>query len=948
MDGPRADALSASSRVVAPSANKSPPTKSYTKTVLQYTQYMVQAHVVVDLAGTAVIVAALYTVCCMLLTRAAAKAPKQSPVAAIALTHRPHPRTLLPPSPDSSCGRSDFHSPVRSRTTTSMLRNAVDAHELKAAKRPDTIDSVAQQNKNPGYRNPLAPSSSALLNGGEKHAQLRGTGIKRTSSGIAKVASGVFEDDLPGSQNRPIAIGASPAKAPVPVFSQADIFWDENDFADDDDLDLSIVEPRAHTAIQYPKLPAPPPSQTPSFVSGLKQTQPRQQQVSSHFGRVPDSSLERSPANGPPGSSAPLPWSSSPIGHHEAKAPSIRSFAFQQQRAPSIRPQQQQEARAVKRRTLPWQNDEGENDQIAARDITATTNTARIPLKRPTAPMSTPLSKKSAASKTPWNTTASAMKEQQRKHREETKKAPKHVEGTEESIRAAKSSSTRPAKVFLSDEQRHVLDLVSNKKSVFFTGSAGTGKSVLLREIIVTLRRVYAREPDRVAVTASTGLAACNIGGITLHSFSGIGLGKEDVSTLVRKIKKNQKAKNRWMRTKVLVIDEVSMVDGELFDKLEQIARQIRNNSRPFGGIQLVITGDFFQLPPVPENNRVAKFAFDAATWSTSIQHTIGLHHVFRQKDPKFAGMLNEMREGRLTEASIAEFRKLSRPLPEEDQLVATELFPTRNEVERANGERLGLLQGKTFSFAARDGGTIEDKTHRDKLLSNCLAPENITLKKGAQVMLIKNIDESLVNGSIGRVLSFMDERQFDLYTLQGSSSDLSTTPGEDSELNARELMMDHVSTGHKWPLVRFTLADGTHRDLLCQAEVWKIELPTGEVQASRTQVPLILAWALSIHKAQGQTLERVKVDLGKVFEKGQAYVALSRATRMEGLQVLRFDPKKVNAHEKVRVFYAALSRVEQGEQSKQSKETKNAGQATIGYEAEFLNGDHHGWGNDA
>jgi ATP-dependent DNA helicase PIF1 len=172
----------------------------------------------------------------------------------------------------------------------------------------------------------------------------------------------------------------------------------------------------------------------------------------------------------------------------------------------------------------------------------------------------------------------------------------------------------------------------------------GTGKSVLLREIIAALRRKYAREPDRVAVTASTGLAACNIGGVTLHSFAGIGLGKEPVEDLVKKIRRNAKAKQRWLRTKVLIMDEVSMVDGDLFDKLEAIARTIRNNGRPFGGIQLVITGDFFQLPPVPENGRQAKFAFDAGTWTTSIEHTIGLHHVFRQKDPVFANMLNEMR----------------------------------------------------------------------------------------------------------------------------------------------------------------------------------------------------------------------------------------------------------------------------------------------------------------
>lgn len=193
----------------------------------------------------------------------------------------------------------------------------------------------------------------------------------------------------------------------------------------------------------------------------------------------------------------------------------------------------------------------------------------------------------------------------------------------------------RVAQVYLSDEQKKIMNLViEQRRSVFFTGSAGTGKSVLLREIIKNLRIQHKTQPDRVAVTASTGLAACNVSGVTLHSFAGIGLGKEDVPELVKKIKRNQKAKSRWLRTKILVIDEISMVDGDLFDKLENIARIVRNNGRPFGGIQLVITGDFFQLPPVPDYGKVAKFSFDAATWNTSIEHTIGLTQVFRQKDP--------------------------------------------------------------------------------------------------------------------------------------------------------------------------------------------------------------------------------------------------------------------------------------------------------------------------
>ncbi|KAK9359848.1 PIF1-like helicase-domain-containing protein [Lipomyces starkeyi] len=193
----------------------------------------------------------------------------------------------------------------------------------------------------------------------------------------------------------------------------------------------------------------------------------------------------------------------------------------------------------------------------------------------------------------------------------------------------------RLAKIFLSEEQRLVIRLVcEEKRSVFFTGSAGTGKSVLLREIISTLRKKYSRDSESVAITASTGLAACNVGGVTLHSFAGFGLGKDDLPTLVKRIRRNKKAMQRWLRTKVLIMDEISMVDGELFDKLEAIARQIRNKDSPFGGIQLVVTGDFFQLPPVPDyGKKTSNFAFEANSWNIAILETICLTQVFRQKD---------------------------------------------------------------------------------------------------------------------------------------------------------------------------------------------------------------------------------------------------------------------------------------------------------------------------
>lgn len=329
--------------------------------------------------------------------------------------------------------------------------------------------------------------------------------------------------------------------------------------------------------------------------------------------------------------------------------------------------------------------------------------------------------------------------------------------------------------------------------------------------------------------------------------------------------------------------------------------------------------------------------------------------------------MLNEMRLGRLSSQSINTFRTLNRPLNFQDDFQATELyaldtssgilfyanvdrFPTRNEVEAANNGRMANLGGVSMEFVAEDGGSIIDKTQRDKLLASCMAPQNITLKKGAQVMLIKNIDANLVNGSIGKVVAFMDEKTYDIYHEDEDAFQAQDTmnTGDEQITESRKklkamLNKDAVgSTSAKWPLVRFQIADGSTRDLLCQRESWKVELPSGEVQASRQQVPLILAWALSIHKAQGQTLERVKVDLGKIFERGQAYVALSRATCQEGLQILRFDPKKVMAHEKVRSFYDSLYSVGDAPKAEENPIATKQKIAAKDYETQYLHASHH------
>lgn len=472
------------------------------------------------------------------------------------------------------------------------------------------------------------------------------------------------------------------------------------------------------------------------------------------------------------------------------------------------------------------------------------------------------------------------------------------------SVGSSSSSSTKPAKLaklFLSQEQTHILKLVKEGYSVFYTGSAGTGKSVLLREIIKSMREVHSRTSEAVAITASTGIAACNVGGITIHSFAGIGLGIETAEKLADRVKKNKKALMRWLKTKVLIIDEVSMVDGELFDKLAKIGSIVRKKpSEPFGGIQVVVTGDFFQLPPVNKAGGQMKFAFEAEAWHSTIQRTFNLTKVFRQKDQEFVDMLNEMRFGRLSSKSIAKFRSLSRNIVYEDGLGPTELFPRREDVERSNGLRMQHLETEELKFVSSDGGTLVDPDHRNKMLSNFMAPKELRLRIDAQVMLIKNVDEQLVNGTMGRVTRFIDPVSYTAET----GYDIANGAGATNAIPKKS------GTGARYPEVEFSLANGQKRLVLVTPETWKVELPSGEIQVSRTQFPLILAWAMSIHKSQGQTLDRVKVDLSRVFEKGQAYVALSRATSLEGLQVLNFEPSKVSAHEKVAKWTLTLETI--------------------------------------
>ncbi|KAG7806493.1 hypothetical protein KL921_004890 [Ogataea angusta] len=528
--------------------------------------------------------------------------------------------------------------------------------------------------------------------------------------------------------------------------------------------------------------------------------------------------------------------------------------------------------------------------------------------------------------------------------------------------------------VTLSEEQNQVIELARQGHNLFYTGSAGTGKSLLLRSLIKSLKKQHPL--GSVGVTASTGLAACNIGGQTLHSFTGIGLGDAPADKLVKKIKRNPKMKERWRDLEVLVIDEVSMIDAALFDKLDMIAREMRKRRDvPFGGLQLVICGDFYQLPPVTKHGEPV-FAFESQAWKQAIKYTIVLKKVFRQQsDRDFINMLNEVRNGNVSEATARKFRALSRPLASKEGVIPAKLFPTRREVDRANSTMLKQLPGAEVVFRAFDGGSLTDEDQRQRLLSSFLAPERIALKKDAQVMLIKNMDETLVNGSLGKIVDFIDPDTYthyrsiksdkvDIKTLEEKAAnsmnkgpskrdekhlienstvlesqldenvfsflkELKEEQPEDLPESAQrnierkiELLNQLYSSSknRRMPLVRFIQADGTTREVLIEPETFSLEDEFDRPIVSRTQIPLILAWSLSIHKSQGQTLPLVQIDLRNIFERGQAYVALSRATHRRGLQVRNFNPSRILTHEKVVAFYDSLMTVDEIKDREESK----------------------------
>lgn len=422
----------------------------------------------------------------------------------------------------------------------------------------------------------------------------------------------------------------------------------------------------------------------------------------------------------------------------------------------------------------------------------------------------------------------------------------------------------------LSDEQQSIFDkITSQKKNIFFTGCAGTGKSFLIKSIIQYY--LTTSTPESLAVTASTGRAAFSIGGTTLHSFAGVGLGKEDTKTLINKAMFNKKISNRWNSTKVLIIDEVSMLDAAYFDKLDQLAKALRKSRKPFGGIQLIITGDLLQLPPVNEGNAEKKRIFEAESWSSCIDEYIVLYEIFRQEDIKFAEVLTYIRLGAITEEVTEFIEGLGQDKQYDSESGPVNLYATRARADRYNKENLDSIDGESRTYTSID--RYRSKAN-SSTLDNCPAVLSLELKINAQVMLVKNINKDLVNGTVGTIIG---------YTEVSKDKSNGIAPGQMEDL----------------PIVRFDLADGRLYTRVVGRELWSQTLPTGEEIASRKQIPLILAWAVTIHKSQGQTIQRLKVDLSDIFESGQVYTALSRAVSPDTLQVTGFNPDKVTVDQR-------------------------------------------------
>lgn len=423
------------------------------------------------------------------------------------------------------------------------------------------------------------------------------------------------------------------------------------------------------------------------------------------------------------------------------------------------------------------------------------------------------------------------------------------------SLKPLKDAPSQTERIQLSDEQKSVVRcVIKHRSSVFFTGSAGTGKSVILRRIIEML------PAGSAYITAATGVAASQIGGITLHAFCGFRYENATPEQCLQQVLRHPNMVKQWKQCAHLIIDEISMIDAQFFEILEFVARAVRNNDDPFGGIQLIITGDFFQLPPVTKDNDPV-FCFESEAWTRCIQRTIVLKNVKRQNDDLFVKILNEIRVGKCDSKS-AELLRSSAKNEFSAHLVPTKLCTHSDDADRINRSSLAESPGDEKTFDAHD-----DFPDSETSKIRTLAVKRLVLKVGSQVMLIKNLDlaKGLCNGSRGFVEKFTENGN---------------------------------------PMVRFV---SQAVSIEIRRSKFSIRVPGYDAPLTRRQFPLQLAWAISIHKSQGMTLDCAEISLERVFADGQTYVALSRARSLAAIRIVGFDASCVRANAKVIEFYKSI-----------------------------------------
>jgi ATP-dependent DNA helicase PIF1 len=440
----------------------------------------------------------------------------------------------------------------------------------------------------------------------------------------------------------------------------------------------------------------------------------------------------------------------------------------------------------------------------------------------------------------------------------------------------------------LSKEQQIAFNKYVEGYNIFITGPGGTGKTALIKKIYESAKSQF----KNIQVTALTGCAAVllNCNAKTLHSWAGVGLANGTIEQLVAKIKKSKFLRETWRQTEILVVDEVSMLSLKLFDMLNIIGKIIRNNNKPFGGIQLIFSGDFYQLPPVgdvaePDTQR---FCFESEEWPSIFygDNQIQLTKIYRQMDETYSSILNQIREGKLKKKSNELLLKyVGREYASSLVTEPTKLYPTRNKVEQINNSKMNSLIGEEKEYAVKYIKDLEmSKAERitrtnftdkdiqmelDFLATNLLCDKIFKAKIGAQVMCVVNIrstegDILVCNGSQGIIVSYCDV------------------------------------TG--CPRVKYN--NGV--ELVMSRNVWASDKIPG---IGVSQIPLILAWAITIHKSQGVTLDTAEIDVGSgIFECGQTYVALSRVKSLDGLYLTSFDASKIRINKRVQNYYEKLS----------------------------------------